>query len=137
MTQDEMFTMDRAKLLSALREKLDACYEAYMADMTSKSPQVVFENAEAIYFNQQAYEMLTSDDCLDTAVLELLLQTDDPLRLARDEWSFWHDTILADEMDNASEFAQSLESYFKQNGQLGQDEPDEGADLAEQEQQLL
>lgn len=131
--------MNRDKLLKTLREKVDTCYQAYMANMVSKGPQVVFENAGAIHFNQQAYEMLHSDDHLDIALLELLNQAEDPLRIAREEWENWHDIILLDEVDNAVEFALSLENYFRQEGQLDLDDPDYNTDegvVTEQNQQL-
>lgn len=104
--------MEKDRLLAALREKLDVGYESYMQDMISRGAEIVFENSEEILYNQQIYDAMYSDDLLSTEQLELFLQFKDPLLVLRNQWAFWNEAVLRDEIDTSREMADAMQGFY-------------------------
>ena len=104
--------MNREQMLTALREKLDAGYQTFMAETVMQSPQMVFESAATIHYNQQAYDELYNGDCLDDSQLEQLLQYRDPLQIAREQWEFWSEGILWGDTDMTKEMSFAIQGFL-------------------------
>lgn len=110
--------MDREKMLESLRVKLDAGYKAYMDDWVSRSSMLVFECAESIHYNQQAYDLLYDGACLNDRQLERLLHYQDPLEVMRDQWAFWNETVLRDEIDISDEMSNALQGFMDNDNDI-------------------
>ncbi|MDR1320689.1 MAG: hypothetical protein LBK56_04595 [Gracilibacteraceae bacterium] len=82
-----MAKLNRSEMLEQLREKLNHSLDEFMAEFFPKSPLTIWDKALELEATRVMYNELyfDGDRCSDN-LLERLLEFEDPLAAARDQW---------------------------------------------------
>ena len=92
--------MEKNELHARLKQKVSACWSAYVDSLLEMTPSVLISRADEIAAASFCHDQLVSGEYPEH-LLEHLLRYDNPLETMRERWMEEQDVDLSDEFEHA------------------------------------